>query len=153
VSPATIIAVDQRADALALARQLGAHHAVDAGADAAAQVRDVTGGRGADVVIDLVGADATLALASSIVRPLGHLTVVGIAGGTLPVSFFSIAYEASVATTYWGSLPELIEVIALASTGRIRPEVHRFPLGRALDAYAAMRSGTLEGRAVIVPDH
>ena len=152
VSSATIIAVDQRADALALARQVGADHAVDAGPDAAAQIREVTGGRGADVVIDLVGADATLALGASVVRPLGHLTIVGIAGGTLPVSFFSLSYEASVATTYWGSLPELIEVIALASSGRIRPQVRRFPLGQALDAYAAMRSGTLEGRAVIVPD-
>jgi propanol-preferring alcohol dehydrogenase len=152
VSPATIIAVDQRADALGLASQLGADHIVEAGVDAAARLRELTGGRGADVVIDLVGADATLAIGASIVRPLGHLTIVGIAGGTLPVSFFSIPYEASVATTYWGSLPELIEVIALASADRIRPQVQRFPLDAALDAYAAMRSGTLGGRAVIVPD-
>jgi propanol-preferring alcohol dehydrogenase len=151
LSPATIIAVDQRADALALAGELGADHTVEAGADAAIRVRELTGGGGADVVIDLVGADTTLALGASVVRPLGHLTIVGIAGGTLPVSFFSIAYEASVATTYWGSLPELVEVIALASSGRIRPRVHRFTLDDALDAYAAMRSGALEGRAVIVP--
>jgi propanol-preferring alcohol dehydrogenase len=155
VSPATIIAVDQRPDPLALARKLGADHVVDSGAPgarAAAAVGELTAGRGADVVIDLVGADTTLALGASVVRPLGHLTIVGIAGGTLPVSFFSIAYEASVATTYWGSLPELIEVIALAASGRIRPQVNRFTLDGALDAYAAMRSGTLEGRAVIVPD-
>jgi alcohol dehydrogenase, propanol-preferring len=70
----------------------------------------------------------------------------------LPVSFFGIAYEVSIATTYWGSLPELVEVIALASAGRIRPHVHRFGLEDALDAYAAMRAGTLKGRAVIVPN-
>ena len=151
VSPATIIAVDQRADALALATQLGADHTVQAGAGAASHVAELTGGKGADVVVDLVGADETLALGAAIVRSLGHLTIVGIAGGTVPVSFFSIPYEASVATTYWGSLPELIEVIALASKGRIRAHINRFALDSALDAYTAMRSGTLEGRAVIVP--
>jgi len=152
VSPATIVAVDQRADALELARNLGADHTVQAGPDAAAQITELTAGRGADVVVDLVGADATLALAAAVTRPLGHLTIVGIAGGTLPVSFFGIAYEVSVATTYWGSLPELVEVIALAAAGRINARVRRFGLDDALDAYAAMRAGTLEGRAVIVPN-
>lgn len=75
----------------------------------------------------------------------------GIAGGTLPVSFFGLAYEASVATTYWGTLPELMEVVALATAGRIRPHVQRFSLLDAPAAYEAMRDGTLEGRAVIVP--
>jgi propanol-preferring alcohol dehydrogenase len=86
-----------------------------------------------------------------VARPLGHLTIVGIAGGTLPFSFFSLAFEVSVATTYWGSRPELAEVIALAAAGHITPRVERFSLDRATDAYAAMEAGQLEGRAVIVP--
>jgi alcohol dehydrogenase, propanol-preferring len=150
--PATVIAVDQRKEALALATDIGAHHGVLAGEGAAEEIRDLTGGRGADVVLDIVGADATLALAAAVTRPLGHLTIVGIAGGTLPVSFFGIAYEVSVATTYWGTLPELMEVIALANTGRIHAHVTRFTLDNATDAYQAMHEGTLDGRAVIVPD-
>ncbi len=50
-----------------------------------------------------------------------------------------------------GHLPELLEVPALAEAGRIRPHVQRFTLDNATDAYEAMRAGTLEGRAVIVP--
>ena len=92
-----------------------------AGDDAANEIRDLTRGKGADVVIDIVGADGTLALAAAVTRPLGHLTIVGIAGGTLPVSFFGIGYEVSVATTYWGTFSELLEVLALAEAGRIRP--------------------------------
>jgi propanol-preferring alcohol dehydrogenase len=149
---ATVIAVDQRKDALALATDIGAHHGVLAGDGAAEEIRDLTKGIGADVVLDIVGADATLALAAAVTRPLGHLTIVGIAGGTLPVSFFGIAYEVSVATTYWGTMPELVEVIALANAGRIHAQVKRFTLDDATDAYRAMREGTLEGRAVIVPD-
>ena len=41
-----------------------------------------------------------------------HVPAIG--GGTLPIGFFTTPYELSVATTYWGSIPELIEVIALA---------------------------------------
>ena len=135
LSPATVIAVDQRKEALRLAADVGADHGVLAGEDAAAEITELTRGKGADVVVDLVGADATLALAAAVTRPMGHVTLVGIAGGSLPVSFFGIAYEVSVASTYWGSLPELMEVIALASTGRIRAHVQRFALDDALLAY------------------
>ena len=151
LTPARIIVVDQRADALALAAQIGAHHTVAAGEQAAAQITEITKGRGVDVTLDFVGADATMALGAAITRSMGHLTIVGIGGGTLSVGFFSIAYEVSVATTYWGTLPELVEVIALAAAGRIRPQVQRFDLDHALDAYRQMQDGTLEGRAVIVP--
>jgi propanol-preferring alcohol dehydrogenase len=150
-SAATVIAVDQRKDALTLATDIGAHHGVLAGDTAAEEIRDLTLGKGADVVLDIVGADETLALGAAVTRPLGNLTIVGIAGGTLPVSFFGIGYEVSVATTYWGTLPELMEVIALAAAGRIRAQVQRFALDDAPTAYQAMRDGSLEGRAVIVP--
>ena len=152
LSPASVIVVDQRLRALELASGLGAEHVVVAGETAVDEIRDLTGGRGAEVVIDVVGADDTLALGAAVVRPMGHLTIVGIAGGMLPVGFFNIAYEASVATTYWGTLPELIEVIALASSGHIKAHVTTFSLDHTLDAYRAMTEGTLEGRAVIVPE-
>lgn len=150
-SATEIIVVDRSADALALAERVGAHHTVAAGEDAAAQVMDLTGGRGVDVTLDIVGADDTLALAAGVTRSLGHLSIVGIAGGTLPIGFFSIGYEVSVATTYWGSLPELVEVLALAESGRITPDVVRFDLDHAADAYAQLAAGELSGRAVIVP--
>jgi propanol-preferring alcohol dehydrogenase len=151
LSPATVISVDQRKEALDLATEVGADHGVLAGDGAAAEIRDLTAGRGVDVVVDLVGADSTLALAAAVTRPMGQITLVGIAGGSLPVSFFSPAYEVSVSSTYWGSLPELMEVIALASSGRIRAHVQRFPLEDAVAAYDELHHGRLDGRAVIVP--
>jgi propanol-preferring alcohol dehydrogenase len=151
VSPATVVAVDRSAAALALVGAIGADHTVESGPDAHAEVMEATGGRGAELVLDIVGVDATLALAASIVGQLGHLTIVGIGGGTLPVSYFGIPYEASVATTYWGTLPELHEVIALASRGHVRPTIHRVGLDGALDAYQQMADGRVEGRVVVVP--
>ena len=151
LSPATVVAVDRRTEALAVAVDEGAHHAVLADDDAATTIGELTGGLGAELVLDVVGADETLALAAAVTRPLGNLTIVGIAGGTLPVSFFGIAYEASVATTYWGTLPELHEVIALARSRAVHSKVERYALEDADRAYAAMVDGSLTGRAVIVP--
>ena len=151
LTPATIVAVDRSEDALRLARAVGAEHGVVSRPASAAEIRDITGGKGADVVIDLVGSDETLQLGAAVARTLGHLTLVGLAGGSLAVSFFGLPYELSVASTYWGSIPELIEVIALARSGKIGAHVERFSLTQAADAYERMRAGTLHGRAVIVP--
>ncbi len=151
ISPATVIAVDQQKDALDLAVEVGADHGVVSGDAAADEIRDLAGGRGADLVIDLVGVDATLALGAAVSRSLGHLTIVGIGGGILPIGFFTIPYEVSVATTYWGSSVELSEVIGLARAGHIKAHVERVPLADAMDAYTRMQAGELRGRAVIVP--
>ncbi|WP_434743486.1 NAD(P)-dependent alcohol dehydrogenase [Micromonospora sp. SH-82] len=148
---AQVIAVDSRADALRLAEGCGADHTVSAGDGAAEEIRGITGGRGADVVLDFVGVDPTLRLGAAVARTVGDLTVVGIGGGTLPVSYFSVPYEVSIQTTYWGSRPELVEVLDLAARGLVKPKVTTFPLAEANTAYQRLRDGTLEGRAVIVP--
>jgi propanol-preferring alcohol dehydrogenase len=84
---------------------------------------------------------------------MGDLTIVGIAGGTLPYNFFALPYEVSVQSVYWGSRPELVELLALAGRGLIRPEITTFPLDRAPEAYRALQAGTVTGRAVVVPNH
>jgi propanol-preferring alcohol dehydrogenase len=151
LTPARIVAIDRRIEALELATKVGAHDAVLADDDAVDAVRGITSQLGADVVLDFVGTDETLRLGVSMARSLGHLTVVGIGGGTLPLGFFTVPYELSVATTYWGSRAELIEVIEMARTGKIRPQIHLFDLDEAASIYDSMRSGALAGRAVVVP--
>ncbi len=148
---ARVVAVDSRPQALALAQEYGADVTVEAGEGAADEIRRATGGRGADVVLDLVGADATIALGAAVARPLGDVTVVGIAGGSMAFSFFSQPYEVSLQTTYWGSRPELIEVLDLGSRGLLRPKVTQVSLDDAVDAYRRMADGKLDGRVVVVP--
>jgi propanol-preferring alcohol dehydrogenase len=151
MTAAQIVAVDQRPEALELATASGADVTVTSGPDAAAAIRDATGGIGADVVLDFVGADATMQLGVEVARPLGDLTVVGIAGGSLPLGFFTVPYELSVQTTYWGSLVELMELLELAHRGVVKAECTTFSLADAPKAYAALKAGTLRGRAVVVP--
>ncbi|MDA8267085.1 MAG: NAD(P)-dependent alcohol dehydrogenase [Actinomycetota bacterium] len=149
---ARVIAVDKKAEALALAEEGGAALAIPQGDAAAAEIMDATGGRGADVVLDFVGTDDTLALGAAVSQPLTDLTIVGAAGGTLGVSMYSVPYEVSVQSMYWGSWGELVEVLDLAARGLLRPTITTVPLDQAADAYQRMASGTSLGRQVVVPN-
>lgn len=152
ITGASVIAVDTRAEALKVAEAEGADMTFLSEEGTADQIREATGGRGADVIIDCVGAEATLAMGAAAARQMGDLTIVGIAGGTLPVSFFSIPYEVSVQTTYWGARQELLEVLSLGSRGLIESRTTEFPLEDAMKAYTALKAGEIDGRAVIVPN-
>lgn len=151
MTSARVIAVDPRDTARELAKSGGADVAVAPGDDATEEILAETKGKGADVVIDVVGADDTLQMATAVSRPLGHVTLVGIAGGSVPFSFFSQPYEVSLATTYWGTVPELIEVIALAEAGHIKPHIERFGLEDGAAVYERLAKGEIAGRAVVTP--
>lgn len=154
LSPATVIAVDTRATALSLAGEVGAAHTVLAGdeaAAAAAAIVDATGGAKAELVLDFVGSAATIALGAAVVRVGADLIVVGAAAGNFTWNFYALPYDVSLTTTFWGTLPELHEVIALARRGLIKAHIQRFPLEQAMHAYELMEQGRLAGRAVIVP--
>src|SRR4051812_504308 len=151
LTPTRVIATDIDAAKLELARSVGADHTVASGADAAAEIRELTQGRGATLVLDCVGSDGTLALDTKIVAKGGTVMVIGVAGGTLTYQFNTLPSDASLCHPYWGSVIELAEVLELARAGRISAHAEHFPLERVEDAYDRMRNGTLTGRAVITP--
>jgi alcohol dehydrogenase, propanol-preferring len=149
---ATIVAVDTASSKLETAKRLGADEGLLSGDEAAKRIMDITRGRGANLVIDMVGANSTLKMAAQVARTLGHLTIVGLGGGALPVNFYSPPHECCVASPYWGSIIELMEVVALAQAGQIRMLVEHFPLERASEAYQLLHDGKINGRAVITPN-
>jgi len=151
-SATTVVAVDTSADKLKIATEMGADEALISGDDAVKQITDITRGQGAEVVLDFVGVDPTLTMAAQVSRVLGHLTIVGLGDAAVPVSFNSPAKECSVASPFWGSIPELIEVIELAQTGKIKMLVEHFALDKASEAYHLLHDGKIAGRAVITPD-
>lgn len=152
MTAATVIATDMRQSALDLAREHGASLTYLSGEGAADEIRAATGGRGVDVVLDFVGADPTIAMGAAVARQMGDVTLVGIGGGSLPFSFFSVPYEVSLQTTYWGTRPELSEVLNLGARGEIRTETTEYTLDDALKAYSDLKAGNIEGRAVVVPN-
>jgi propanol-preferring alcohol dehydrogenase len=152
ISATRVIAVDMAADKLSLARRLGADEAIESGGGAAEAIRELTGGGGAELVLDNVGSDETMALAADVARFASDVTIVGLAGGSLRFGFGALPFDAALTVPYWGSAIELMEVLDLARRGDIRAHVERFSLDEAPTAYDRMREGSLEGRAVICPN-
>ncbi|TBO54510.1 NAD(P)-dependent alcohol dehydrogenase [Streptomyces kasugaensis] len=147
-----VIALDVTEEKLALAREVGAHEVVLSDERAAAAVRELTGGTGAQLVLDFVGAPPTVATAGAVAAVEADVTIVGLGGGRLPVGFGSPAYEVSVSAPYWGSRSELAEVLALARTGALEVHVETYAIDDAPLAYERLHAGKINGRAVILPN-
>lgn len=79
----SVIACASTDEKRAAALVAGADHALDSAGDWVAAVRELTGGRGADAVVDPVGGDA-FDLSLKCMAPFGRLLVVGFAGGRIP---------------------------------------------------------------------
>lgn len=153
LTAARVIAGDIDEAKLAHARQLGARHTVQTQDldKATEQINDLAGPRGVTVALDFVGAQPTIDLCARTVGRASRLTIVGLAGGTLSYSAGAPPFGCEVSIPYWGSRIELMEVIALAASGRINAAVEQFPLESALDVYERLREGKITGRAVLVP--
>jgi len=147
----TVIAVDIGAEKLDGARRNGAHHVVEAGDSAAAQIRELTDGLGASLVADIVAMDSTLRLAADSVAPGGDIAVVGVASGRLTVGWGALPSGASLRFPRWGTIGELREVIALAQARRISPLVETYSLTEGVQVYQRLEAGEITGRAVLIP--
>lgn len=147
---ATVIGTDTKPEAMAAAAEFGAV-TVPGGEGQAERIRELTGGRGVDAVFDFVGVDSTMALSAQVVAQQGSVTVVGIGGGTFAWNFFGVPYEVNFSSTYWGTIEDLHDVVAMYRAGQIVPAVERYSLDEALEAYRKLRDGELSARAVVVP--
>jgi propanol-preferring alcohol dehydrogenase len=148
-----VVALDVREDKLAHARTLGADNTLISDEHAEPTVHELTRGIGADAIFDFVGTEPTMHLAITMARSGGHVAIVGLAGGRLPVGYGATPFETKLVIPFWGTQAELIEVLALAATGRITPNIERFTLDEVDDVYRRLRDGTIEGRAVITTEH
>jgi alcohol dehydrogenase, propanol-preferring len=150
LSEVRVIAVDIRDSGRRVALQAGAHAAVPGDEPDTDRLRAELG-RGAAVVLDCVATDGTLALAADVVAPGGGISIVGRGGGSLAASPASLPLGCSVHIPTWGTLPELVEVVALARAGAIHTRTEPFTLGQTVDAYRRLRRGEILGRAVVTP--
>jgi alcohol dehydrogenase, propanol-preferring len=153
LSPARVIAVDLNPDRLAYARELGAHECVaGVASDTAQSVRGLTGGQGAQAVLDFVGIDATIAAGLESVRRTGSFGLIGAGMGRLERPWFhSLPKDGEVFTFTGSTIADLRAVITLAAAGRLRNDTERFDFDQVPEAYRRLERGELLGRAVIVP--
>ncbi len=153
LSPAQIVAVDSNPARLRSATDLGAHATV-AGVDegTAATLREQTAGAGAQLVLDFVGVDATIAVGLASVRSYGAFGLVGAGGGTFRRPWFGgLPREADVFTFQGSSIADAHEVVRLAEAGLVTSEVDLFAWDDVEIAYDKLVRGNLRGQAVVIP--
>ena len=146
-----IIVVDANPDALKLAEQLGAHHAVVADGTQREAVADLTGGRGAHVVFDFVAEQGAEMDGWNMTREAGSYYVIGY-GGTLEIPTLDIiSTERNVTGNIVGTYNDLVELMDLAQAGKVTLHTRVYPLDAAADALADLDAGRVRGRAILVP--
>jgi NAD+-dependent secondary alcohol dehydrogenase Adh1 len=148
---ADVVAIDPQSRCQGLATELGADDAigVEGAPDA---VREITDGRGADLVLDFVGNDQTHADGMAMLAKQGTYLTIGF-GGTLSVpSVVMVSQEQAAAASLVGSWIDLWEVVQLHARGRITLKTETHPLDDVNEVLGRLREGDVMGRAVLLPN-
>lgn len=151
LTPARITVVDVQDEALALARDLGADHTVRGSGDVADRVREITDGRGADVVLDFVGEKGTESQGVAMLRGGGSYFVIGYGGAVHVPTIDMIFSEIDVVGNLVGTYNDLAELMTLAAQGKVKLHTQTYPLDAVNDAIHDLESGRLQGRGILVP--
>jgi L-iditol 2-dehydrogenase len=122
----TIIAVDLQRDRLAFALRLGADAALNPKeADVPAEVRSLTGGRGADAAFEVVGITPTVKLAIGSVRKGGSVVLVGNFSPSVEIPLQSVVSRQIALYGSCASCGEFPACLDLISSGRVNVDVLR----------------------------
>jgi NADPH2:quinone reductase len=155
-----VVRGEQKAE---VARALGADVVVDRlSQDFVEVVKEVTGGRGADVIYDPVGGD-TYVRSTKCIAFEGRILIIGFASGEIPSAALNHALikNYSIVGLHWGlyqtkepaAIPEChAELSKLVAEGQIRPLIgERLGLAAVADGVQRLADGTTVGRLVFSP--
>ncbi|WP_296949526.1 zinc-dependent alcohol dehydrogenase family protein [uncultured Massilia sp.] len=152
-APATLVAIDPDSRRLELALRFGATHALAPGPDTAEQVRALTGGRGADTVIEAVGVPASFALCQDLVAPGGNIANVGVHGSKVDLHLerlwsHNIAITTRLVDTV--TIPQLLKAVTAGRIDAARFVTHRFPLEQIDEAYRTFAAAGESGAVKVI---
>jgi NAD+-dependent secondary alcohol dehydrogenase Adh1 len=152
LSGTTIIVLDRNPEALKYAEQIGATHGVLADGTHVDKVKELTGGNGAEVVLDFVGEEGAEKDAWQMTRRAGSHYVIGYGGRVEVPTIEIISTERNVIGNMVGTYNDLAELMALAAQGKVTLHTKPYPLEAANDAITDLDEGRLPGaRAILIP--
>ena len=151
MTAATVIVVDRNPDALELVRQYGVQHVVQADGTQVQQVLDLTGGAGADVVLDFVGEGGVENEALAMTRNTGSDFVIGYGGTIMTPTLDMITTERNIVGNLVGTFIDLDELMTLTDEGKVELHTQVYPLDAVNDAVDDLEAGRLRGRGILVP--
>ncbi len=155
-------------DNAALAKAAGADHTVDLGMEGLRDglrdaVRELTDGRGVDIVVDPVGGDANAA-ALRVVAWRGRMVIIGFASGEIPTlrSNYLLIKNIAVSGLSWSDYRDREtawvarvqeEIYGFWSAGKLPPLIGRtLPLAKFADALTMLKDGQAQGKIILTVD-
>jgi NADPH2:quinone reductase len=159
---ATVIVTAGSDDKCAACVQIGADHAVNYRTqDFVAEAKRLTGGRGVDVVLDMVAGEY-IGRELECLADDGRIAVIAVQGGTKSALDAGLLLRKRLAVTgstlrprsvaYKSALAKALRerVWPLIDAGKVKPVIHQvFPAAQAADAHALMESSTHVGKIVL----
>lgn len=160
---ARVIAAASSDEKLEVCRQHGASEVINyAREDLRERIKQITDGKGVDVIFDPVGGSYSEPALRSMAWK-GRFLVVGFAGGEIPRIPLNLTLlkGCSIVGVFWGAFTErepqrnqenLKELMSWLSQGILKPHISAtYPLERAADALYDMLNRKVLGKAVLVP--
>lgn len=153
---AKVYVADLSPERLAVATKLGAAGVINSREqDPAKFMQSITGGEGADLVIDAVGASVTKKTSLDALRPGGVTVWIGLHENALTFDSYNVTLpEKQVLGTYAAKIEELAHALELMAAGKVDALswVQRFPLEEGVTAFQRMLAAKGHDiKAVICP--
>ncbi len=152
---ATVYATAGSEEKLAYAREIGADHAIDYEAeDFADRIRERTGKRGVDVVVDHVGATTWRDSLRSLARGGRLVTCGATTGGTPETNVNRIFWnQLSVLGSTMATRGEVDDVLSLVWDGTFEPRIREtLPMSEAARGHELLENRQGFGKVVVIPD-
>jgi NAD+-dependent secondary alcohol dehydrogenase Adh1 len=151
LTAAELIVVDRNADAIKLALSIGADHGVVADGSQVEQVLDLTGGKGAETVVDFVGEGGATGEGVQMLHRAGDYHVVGYGENINVPTIDIISTEINFIGNLVGSYNDLCDLMALAARGAVHLHTQKYRLDDFQSAIDDLDAGKVRGRAILTP--
>ena len=151
LTSAEVIVTDPNEDALALAREVGAHHTVKVDGSHVQAVQEITDGVGAEAIIDFVGEKGAVGDGIAMLRNGGSFFVIGYGENIDIPTIDVISREISFIGNLVGTYVDLQDLMTLTAQGKVTLHTSTYPLDAINDAMNDLDNGRLQGRGILVP--
>jgi NAD+-dependent secondary alcohol dehydrogenase Adh1 len=116
-----------------------------------AKVLELTGGKGAEAVVDFVGEGGATAEGVAMLRRAGNYYVVGYGENINVPTIDVISTEINFIGNLVGSYNDLQELMVLAAQGNVTLHTTKYPLADFQQAIDDLDAGLVRGRAILIP--
>jgi alcohol dehydrogenase, propanol-preferring len=154
LSGANVIAIARTQAKLDKAKELGATHLINARSESVPErVREFTGGKGADIIFELVGTRETMDNSVKMIAKRGDLVFIGYSPDSFVMHPISLVItEARVSGSVGNTLSELYEAVQLVADGKIKTVIDRvIKLADYQAGFDALQKSETVGRVILTP--